>query len=61
MATPTIPITDPQFQYVPAAKTDIRETFKRVLAQQRSINKIQSCAIGAEDCAEAIRAMKGQK
>lgn len=32
---PTYKLTDPRFQYVPAAKTDIRKTFARILRQQR--------------------------
>jgi len=33
MRVPTIPITDPRFNYVPAAKTDIRDTFRRAREQ----------------------------
>ena len=29
MAYPTIPITDKQFKYTPACKTDVRETWKK--------------------------------
>lgn len=32
---PSIPITSKEFKYVNAAQTDIRETFKRVLAAQK--------------------------
>ena len=32
---PQLRITDPQFKYVSSAKTDIRETFKRVKATQK--------------------------
>ena len=28
-------ITDPDFRYVPAAKTDIRKTFARIRAEQK--------------------------
>ncbi len=31
---PTIPITDKRFVYVPAHATDVRETFRRIRAQQ---------------------------
>ena len=27
--TPKIPITDPRFNYIPAVRTDVRETWKR--------------------------------
>jgi hypothetical protein len=30
---PKIPITDNRFNYIPSAKTDIRETFRRVRAE----------------------------
>ena len=30
---PAIPITDARFNYVPAAKTDIRDTFRRAKEQ----------------------------
>ena len=33
MRMPAIPITDARFQYVPAAKTDIRDTFRRAKEQ----------------------------
>lgn len=29
MAQPTIPITDKRFEYTPACKTDVRETWKK--------------------------------
>lgn len=31
---PLVPLTDPRFLYVPSHKTDIRQTFERVRAQQ---------------------------
>ena len=33
MRVPAIPITDPRFNYVPSAKTDISETFRRAREQ----------------------------
>ena len=36
MKVPAIPITDPRFQYVPAAKTDIRDTFRRAREQMQT-------------------------
>jgi len=33
MRVPAIPITDPRFNYVPSAKTDIRDTFRRAKEQ----------------------------
>ena len=32
---PTIRLTDPNFKYVPSAKTDIRETFRRAREQMQ--------------------------
>ncbi len=32
--TPTIPITDPRFKYVPSHKTDIRKLFAKVRREQ---------------------------
>lgn len=34
-------ITDPGFQYVKADKTDIRETFARIKAQQAEQTKVE--------------------
>jgi len=36
MRMPAIPITDPRFQYVPSAKTDIRDTFRRAREQMQT-------------------------
>jgi len=37
---PQLRITDPKFNYVSSAKTDIRETFRRIQAtQNQEINK----------------------
>jgi hypothetical protein len=33
MRVPKIPLTDSRFNYVPSAKTDIRDTFRRVRAE----------------------------
>jgi hypothetical protein len=33
MRVPAIPITDPRFNYVQSAKTDIRDTFRRAKEQ----------------------------
>ncbi len=33
---PAIPLTNPRFRYVPAARTDIAKTFARVRREQKS-------------------------
>jgi hypothetical protein len=35
---PLIPLTDPRFQYVNAASTDLRKTFARVRAEMKPNN-----------------------
>jgi len=36
---PRLPITDPRFQYVPAMRTDIRETWKKAKEEQAKKEK----------------------
>ena len=36
---PRVRITDPRFIYTPAHKTDIRETFKRIIEQKEADKK----------------------
>ena len=36
---PQLKLTDPSFNYISAAKTDIRETFKRFSTQNQDLNE----------------------
>jgi hypothetical protein len=36
---PRLPITDPRFLYVPAMRTDVRETWKRAREEQAKKDK----------------------
>ena len=38
-------ILDRSFKYVPAAKTDIRKTFKRVIAQQKAQSELPTAKV----------------
>lgn len=53
-------ILDKDFVYVPSGKTDIRETFKRVLAQREVASVVRS-TVGSEPTVPRSKGLLGKR